>query len=240
MIENDRVRLVFLLILLAGVTVVRFEHVFEPGEEAAAGPTCPSAEIPPVTSAGPERLAGFKADLERTIATWAAREPEKSRPQLYEQGVVTDAAAWSDMEPGTRGVPTSGSSPAGFEMRWWIWTRGWNDVVADVFLFEDASAAAEYLDLATGTECRNNAVSKRATLPPGGRYLEWANPFNFAQQDVYLRRGSRVYRVAIVQPGAGSPAPKAKRLAGFRFVSEIACGLPQAGCARRSIDAGVA
>lgn len=243
MLENDRLRLVFLLILLVGVLVIRFERVFEPGEEATAGPTCPSVEAPSVISVGPERLSGFKADLERTISTWAARKPEKSNPLVYEQGVVTGAAAWTDMEPGTGGVPASGTPVAGFEMRWWIWTWGWNDVVADVFLFEDASAAAKYMELAAGTECRINTMEEAASVPPGARYLEWSNPFNFAQQDVFLRRGSRVYRVSVVQPGAGSKASKAKRKVGFRLVGEIACGLPKSGCSPsppRSIDAGAA
>ena len=243
MFENDRVRLVFLLVLLAGVLVVRFEHVFEPGDEATAGPTCPSVEVPPVVAAEPERLAGFEADLERAISTWAARMPEKSKPLVYERGVVTGAAAWTDMEPGTGGVPTSGTPFAGFEMRWWTWTWGWNDVVADVFLFEDASAAAQYVGLASSTECRRNTMQEAASAPPGARYLEWSNPFDFAQQDVFLRRGSRVYRVSVVQPGVGSKTSKARREAGFRLVGEIACGLPKSGCAPSppdSIDAGVA
>jgi len=80
------------------------------------------------------------------------------------------------MEPGTGGVPTSGSSPAGFEMRWWAWERGWNDVVADIFL---------------------------QILPQ---------------------------LVSVVQPGVGATVSKAKRLAGFRLASEVACGLPGAGC----------
>jgi hypothetical protein len=174
------------------------------------------------------------------MAAWAGEVPEEGRPSLYEQGVVTTDAVWTDMEPGTGGVPTSGSSPAGFEMRWWAWERGWNDVVADVFLFQDASAAAEYLELAGSTECREKTMRERASLPPGGRYLEWANPFEYAQQDVFLRRGSRVYRVSVVQPGVGSTVSKAKRLAGFHLVSEVACGLPGAGCVYRSVDAGVA
>lgn len=166
--------------------------------------------------------------------------PEKSRPLVYEQGLVSGAAAWTDMEPGTGGVPSSRSPYAGFEMRWWIWTWGWNDVVADVFLFEDAATAADYIELVSDTECRRNTMAEAASLPPGGRYLEWSNPFNFAQQDVFLRRGSRVYRVSVVQSGVGSKATKAKRETGFRLVSEIACGLPRSGCAprpRRSIDA---
>jgi hypothetical protein len=169
--------------------------------------------------------------LEETISTWAGRHSEKSKPLVYEQGIVTGDAAWSDMEPGNGGVPVAGSSPAGFEMRWWIWTWGWNDVVADVFLFEDASAAAAYMDLASGIDCRSNTMAEPAGAPVGARYLEWSNPFNLAQQDVFLRRGSRVYRVSVVQPGVGAKVSKPKREAGFELVSEIACGLPKSGCA---------
>lgn len=221
-----------LLILLGGVIFVRFEHLFDPGEEVAAGSTCPGSEIPSLVSAGPEKLAGFRTDLEGTISTWAGNHSEKSKPLVYEQGIVTGDAAWTDMEPGNGGVPAAGTPFAGFEMRWWIWTWGWNDVVADVFLFEDASAAAAYMDLASATECRSNTMGKAASLPPGARYLEWSNPFNVAQQDVFLRRSSRVYRVSVVQPGVGPKVSEAKREAGYNLVSEIACGLPKSGCAQ--------
>lgn len=224
-------RLVLLTIFLVGLIVVRFGHLLDRGDEATAGPVCPAVDAPSLVSAGPDRLAGFKADLQRTIAGWGARLPEKSKLFMYEQGVVTEAAAWSDMEPGTRGVPASGSSPAGFEMRWWAWARGWYDLVADVFLFEDASAAADYMNLASSTECRSNTMAEAASLPSGASYLAWSNPFNVAQQDVFLRRGSRVYRVSVVQPGVGPVVSKSKREVGFRLVSAIACGLPGSGCA---------
>lgn len=86
-------------------------------------------------------------------------------------------------------------------------------------------------------------MGEAASLPPGARYLEWSNPFDVAQQDVFLRRGSRVYRVSVVQPGVGSKVSSAQREAGFRLVSEIACGLPDSGCAPpppHPLDAGAA
>lgn len=198
-------------------------------DEDFAALTCPVAHAPAVVTVDPAQLAGLKRDLERVIAVYAAVVPADRGLAPYEQGVVTSRVAWTDMEPGNAGVPRSGPQPGGFEMRWLTSAR--DNVVADAFLFADASQAEEYLELATSVGCRSSASQQPADLPPEGRYLEWSNPLSYAQQDVFLRRGRRVYRVAVVQAGVGSLVSEPVRARGFDLVSTLACGLPGAGCA---------
>lgn len=219
-----------LLAVLAGLLALWRMDPFQGNGGVAVGGSCPVDEAPALAEVDPARLAGFKADLEGMIALCEALVPEEKGLTPYEQGVVSSGAAWTDMEPGNAGVPASGPQPGGFEMRWW--TVGRDDLVADVFLFEDASQAEEYLDLAAGTACRSKSSRRRARFPPGGRNLEWSNPYAYAQQDVFFQRGPRVYRVSVVQPGVGSTVSATDRLAGFYLVGALACGLPGARCAQ--------
>lgn len=228
MLENDRARLALLLGALAAVLIAWQMDLFQGGGAGAAARSCPIDEAPVLAAVGPARLAGFKRDLEGMIAGREARFPEEKGLTPYEQGVIIAAAAWTDMEPGNGGVPSSGQQPGGFEMRWW--TVGRDDVVGDVFLFENAADAKEYLALATSPKCRSKASQRAALFPPGAHNLEWSNPFSYAQQDVYLKRGPRVYRVSVVQPAVHATVGAAMRLQGFHLVNELACDLPGAGC----------
>lgn len=223
---------------LAAVVLVWRLDLFHSGGAGAVGRSCPIDEAPVLAAAGPARLAGFKRDLEGMIAGREARFPEEKGLVPYEQGVIGKSAAWTDMEPGDDGVPASGRQPGGFEMRWW--TVGRDDVVGDVFLFASPADAEQYLDLAVSPECRSKASLRAALFPPGARNLEWSNPFGYAQQDVYLQRGPRVYRVSVVQPGVRATVGAAARLQGFHLVDELACDLPGAGCSfRRAFQPGV-
>jgi hypothetical protein len=215
---------------LTTVVLVWKLDLFSGGGAGAAARSCPIDEAPVLAAVGPARLAGFQRDLEGMIASREARFPEEKGLNPYEQGVITEAAAWTDMEPGNAGVPSSGRHPGGFEMRWW--TVGRDDVVADIFLFEHAAAAKQYVDLAASPDCRSKASQRQALFPPQAYNLEWSNPYSYAQQDVYLQRGPRVYRVSVVQPGVRATVGAATRLTGFHLVNELACELPGAGCDR--------
>jgi hypothetical protein len=227
-VENDQARLALLLMALTTVVLVWRLDLFSGGGVGATGRSCPSSDAPTLAAVGPARLAGLERDLEGMIASREARFPEEKGLTPYEQGVIAEAAAWSDMEPGNGGVPRSGQQPAGFEMRWW--TVGRDDVVGDIFLFKNAVDAKQYLELAIGTKCRSEASQRPALFPPAAHNVEWSNPFSYAQQDVYLQRGPRVYRVSVVQPGVHSTVGAAMRLQGFHLVNELACDLPGAGC----------
>lgn len=213
---------------LTTVVLVWRLDLFSGGGAGATGQNCPIDEAPVLAAVSPARLAGFERDLEGMIASREARFPEEKGLTPYEQGVVSESAAWTDMEPGDGGVPASGEQPGGFEMRWW--TVGRDDVVGDIFLFKNAADAKQYLELAVSPKCRPKASQRPALFPPDARNLEWSNPFSYAQQDVYLQRGPRVYRVSVVQPGVHSTVGAAMRLQGFHLVNELACDLPGAGC----------
>jgi hypothetical protein len=213
---------------LATVVLVWKLDLFSDGGAGATARSCPIDEAPVLAAVGPARLAGFQRDLEGMIASREARFPEEKGLTPYEQGVIGEDAAWTDMEPGNGGVPISGEQPGGFEMRWW--TGGRDDVVGDIFLFKNAADAKHYLELAISTECRSKASQRPALFPPGAHNLEWSNPFSYAQQDVYLQRGPRVYRVSVVQPGVHSTVSAAMRLQGFHLVNQLACDLPGTGC----------
>jgi hypothetical protein len=213
---------------LAVVVLVWRLDLFPGGGAGAVTQSCPINEAPVLAAVDPARLAGFKRDLEGMIASREARFPEEKGLTPYEQGVINESAAWTDMEPGNGGVPASGQHSGGFEMRWW--TVGRDDVVGDIFFFESSAEAKQYLELALSSECRSKASHRAALFPPGAHNLEWSNPFKYAQQDVYLQRGPRVYRVSVVQPGVHATVGAATRLQGFHLVNELACALPGAGC----------
>jgi hypothetical protein len=198
------------------------------GEDLSADWACPVNHAPTTVSAEPAQLADLKQDLEQVIAAYMTMVPEDRDVTPYEQGVVSSYVAWSDTEPGNAGIPSSGSQPGGYEMRWWTVTR--DNVVTDAFLFADATQAEAYLEFAAHPGCRPHASRRLADLPPEGRYLEWSNPLSYAQQDVFLQRGRRVYRVAVVQPGVGSTVSRSTRARGFGLVGTLACALPDAGC----------
>jgi hypothetical protein len=225
---NDQARLAVLLSALTVLVLIWKVDLFQSGGAGAVGQSCPSGDAPKLATVAPARLAGFKRDLEGMIAGREARFPGEKGLTPYEQGVVSESAAWTDAEPGNGGVPASGRQPGGFEMRWW--TVGRDDVVADIFLFGTAADAKQYLDLAASPECRSKASLRAAPSPPGAQNLEWSNPFAYAQQDVYLQRGPRVYRVSVVQPAVHATVGAAMRLQGFHLVNELACDLPGAGC----------
>jgi hypothetical protein len=150
----------------------------------------------------------------------------------YEEGFVGTTAAFSDAEPTMQPIGTSiGGVPAGYEYRWWTPSR--HDVVADVWFFDSPARAEDFLARASSPRCRQAATAASAVAPAGGRDLEWRNPFGFMQQDLFFARGSRVYRLAVVAPGAPHKPVPAQRRAGFRLVNALGCELLGLACALR-------
>ncbi len=123
--------------------------------------------------------------------------------------------------------PTAPEGPGGYELRWWDDDK--DDVVADVLQFGDPAAAMDYFRLAASARCRPAGAAVAASSPPGGRDIAWRNPDGALQQDLFILRGARVYRVSVVL--AGSEAGLAARDGGFALADALACELPQAGCA---------
>ncbi|MGN6257351.1 MAG: hypothetical protein ACTHN3_06340 [Solirubrobacterales bacterium] len=81
-----------------------------------------------------------------------------------------------------------------------------------------------FVGTASGERCRRDATAAVAAFPAGGRNLEWRNPLDFVQQDLFFARGSRVYRVAVVAPGANE-ANVASRRRGFKLVNALGARL---------------
>jgi hypothetical protein len=226
-VSNDgRLRLVFLLMVLAAVSGYAVtQHPWTgdgDGKEAvAAASNCPETETPALRTVDLKRLDRLRQEIIAPAVFGADLHS-------YEEGFVGTAAAFSDQEPTMQPISTSDKGvEAGYEIRWWTPSR--HDVVADVWLFEDADAAGDFLDRATSTRCREEARETTASRPGGGVNLEWRNPYGFMQQDLYLARGPRVYRLATVVPGAPDHPVSSVRHEGFKLANALGCellGLP--------------
>jgi hypothetical protein len=183
---------------------------------------CPIAGAPSVIDISRSRLAGLRRDIRRVISLEPGLRP-------YELGTSSSLAAWSDAEPGTSSaLPDGPDIPGGYEMRWWMRNR--DDLVADAWVFAGTGQAHDFLVRASSVRCRTASTAVAASFPSGGRDLEWRNPEGYVQEDVFLLRGRRVYRVSVVVAGAGGSATAAKRKAAFLLVNDLACTLPGAGC----------
>jgi hypothetical protein len=159
-----------------------------------------------------------------------------SGAKLYEQGPAESSYMWSDDEPGTVwALPPAPSQPGGYELRWWLSNGA--DLVVDGLVFADGGQARDFFKRATSGRCRTAAAALDAFSPPGGRNLVWRNPDGFAQEDLFLLSGRRVYRVAAVLPGVGGKITSRGRREGFSLVDELSCALPGAPCYRRGTPA---
>lgn len=232
-VSNDgRLRLLFLLLILAGLAayaVTQRPWALGGDEESAAAAAlsnCPSATTPQLQTVDLDRLDRLRDGI-------TAQAVFGAELHSYEEGFVGTAAAFSDQEPTMQPISTSDQGvEAGYEIRWWTPSR--HDVVADVWLFEDAGSAEEFVDRATSRRCRVSARETMAPVPKGGVDLEWRNPFGFMQQDLYLARGPRVYRLSVVVPGAPDHPVASVRREGFKLVNALGCELLGLSCGLHS------
>jgi hypothetical protein len=223
-IGNDRVRLGLLLLILVALAAyagASWRGLFTDGGEFAAGANCPAAEARGAAMVSRAELADLREGIQRVVFF-----DRRLRP--YEEGVVAPIVAWSDAEPGARGSLPAGESMGGYEMRWWM--PSGDDVVADGFVFAGRDEARAFFAVASEVACRPNANALKATLPPGGRNLSWRNPDGFMQEDLFLLRGRRVYRVAVVRPGSARRSGRLAEGRAFGLVGLLACALPRARC----------
>lgn len=228
-LSNERVRLGLLLAVLAALLAYLFlgrdggiGFASGPGDDQLA--ECPVRSAPAEAPIPRWQMPILREELLQVAAFAPGLSP-------YEYGQVTSNAAWSDREPGTRwALPRGRTLPGAYELRWWL--PNGDDLVASVFVFPGEADALDFLRLASSAECREDGVEGGVTnLPPGGHNLQWRNPAGVTQQDLYLQRGKRVYRVVVVKAGAGSEAdPEAAREQAFALVNGLACVLPGAGC----------
>jgi hypothetical protein len=101
------------------------------------------------------------------------------------------------LPPGAARLTLGGRALAGggYEVRWW--TRDY-DLVTDVLVFATAHQARELFEEAASTDCHRSGLQQSTLFPPGARNLAWVNPDGAKQDDVFLLRGLRVYRVTAV------------------------------------------
>jgi hypothetical protein len=143
----------------------------------------------------------------------------------YEEGLVPTTSAWTDAEPVAGGSRSpSGPWPAGYEMRWWL--ASGDDLVADVFVFAGARQAHYFSALVQRPRCGSSTrVVSAASTPEGAHNLQWRNPLGFAEEDVYLQRGRRVYGVDVVKPQTDDYTVGRTRRAAFALIDDFACRL---------------
>lgn len=222
-LTDQRLRLALLLTVLAALVVYAvtvWTRPFGVGDGSATSRAiggCSSEEAPALIRVSLTRLLSLRSHLDRTMADF---EPGL-RP--YEEGLVSPISAWTDAEPVTGGSrPTTALWPAGYEMRWWL--KSGDDLVADVFVFVGSRQAHDFLALVRKPLCGSSKRAVSAAPMREAHNLRWRNPLGFAQEDVYLRRGRRIYGVHIVKPRVAGAIGRARR-ADFDLIDDFACRL---------------
>jgi hypothetical protein len=213
-----RARLGVLLACLAGLIA----YIAWPGASSPKLAACVGGHGAPEVRRVP---AGYLSGLRESVAQVV---PERLA-RLYEEGTILAQSAWSDEEPSPPPVSPAAKRPAGYEMRWWA--PNGDDVVADVLSFSSARAAGMFIALAGDEHCRVHARSHAPAGPPRVSNITWLNPDGAAEADVYMRRGSRVYRIADAPAGQHLGKVRAgSLLRTLATVDALACLLPGAHC----------
>ncbi len=187
---------------------------------------CAGQGAPQAVRVPPGDLGGLRAAVARVLPDRVGR--------LYEEGTIASEAVWTDSDPVGPTVDPGEPRPGGYEIRWWA--PNGDDLVADVLVFANPRSAARFLQLAAAPRCDHSSLAASAARPPLARNLAWTNPDDVAEADVFLARGSRVYRVADAPAGQevrGQLAtPSVSRA--LRSVDTLACLLPGAHCSSTS------
>jgi hypothetical protein len=213
-----RARLGILLACLAGLIA----YLLWPGASTPKLAACVGGRgAPEVRRVHAHYLSGLRESVARVVPERLAR--------LYEEGTIVAVSAWSDEEPSPPSVSPTAKRPAGYEMRWWA--PNGDDIAADVLSFAGTRAAERYIELAGSERCRLHARSPPPAGPPRVSNLTWLNPDGAAEADVYMRRGSRVYRIADAPAGQHHGTVRAGSLTRtVATIDALACLLPGAHC----------
>lgn len=191
---------------------------------------CPPDSPPPLRTVSLAGLASLRASLLPVMQPLARAR--------YAWGIVPAEVAWTDNPPSSiRSSKIDGLWPGSYEMLSWTTdpqlAPAQDDLGASVFLFANATEASRFFAEAATTRCHRDGVERAAARPSGARNLIWVNPDGPTQEDVFLLRSSRVYRVSDVRPQNDARGPtSAQQQAGITRVNSLACALPDASCAR--------
>jgi hypothetical protein len=198
------------------------------GSIASAGSCVPT--LPPLLSVPWSNLVKLRASLLPMMAPLA-----RSR---YAWGTVRPRDAWSDAPPQSpfSSRQANGLWPGSYEMRSWTsasrLASKQANVVADVFLFADSGQAGRFFAQASSSRCHRAGKDRPVSRPPQARNLIWVNPDGPTQEDVFMLRGRKVYRVGAVwvQTPSDRPAANAEQQARASKLDALACALPAAHC----------
>lgn len=220
---------------LATVGLIGNHNMFVAGDSASSGTAseqseCGARRSPVLATVSTRQILALRAIVQSVTRRAGGHE--------YESGTVLPIDAWADNSPensateGSRRTHWRGS----FEVRQWAPDPQWgasysDDIVVDAFMFPTPQAALRFFGKAASTRCRNSASTAVATRPADARELNWVNPDDATEEDLWLARGRVVYRLADVRPGASDqpPSSPADRV-GFKTVEALACALPEARC----------
>ncbi|HET8814525.1 MAG TPA: hypothetical protein VFM51_06180 [Solirubrobacterales bacterium] len=191
-------------------------------EEVFASPApCSLENVPDLREVPSQRLIELREGITSEVLFGSFFHP-------YEEGTVGPLSAWTDSEPVKLTANPDEEVEAGYEMRWWV--PSGHDVLADVLVFADAGSAHDFVTRAASVRCRQEATAQPAPFPHGGRNLEWRNPLGWMQQDLFLARGPRVYRLTVVPPGEIETPSTSIRDEGFAIVNSLGCALLEIEC----------
>jgi hypothetical protein len=199
--------------------------------QASASPPswCVPGQPPELASVDAEQLLELRSSVETAL--------RPAHGSGYAWGTIAPTDAWTDNPP--LSYSTGDRWPGGFEIRQWAPDPQWgasyrDDIVGDVFLFTTSNRASRFFAEATSVRCHRSGSERFLARPPGARNLNWVNPDNATQEDIFLLRGRLVYRIDDVRPQNEEPRPsRAEKRVGVATVDVLACHLPGAGCPTR-------
>jgi hypothetical protein len=226
-----------LLLLCLAIAVFTFlaDHTHILSASGSSSAASPSWCVPPGTQPSLQRVGIPELYALRTSLLDVI---EPLAPRRYAAGILSPEDAWSDDLPQRlRTTEVDGRWPAGYEMRAWVTdpqlAPAQDDIALDVFMFAGDDEAQRFFVAASGTRCHRHGSASGTRQPPQTRDLVWLNPDGAIQEDAFVLRGPRVYRISDVRPQSQSTrTSEPARQAGISRVNAIACALPDAGCSR--------
>lgn len=194
------------------------------GSSSARATWCVPVKPPPLANARLDQIVELRASLLPVVEALAGRR--------YAAGSVVPEVVWTDNSPEKLRSSrlNDGFWPGSFEIRTWALSR--DDIVADAFAFTDPAQARRFFQEATSVRCHLKGQARTASRLPQARNLVWVNPDGPTQADVFLLRGSRVYRIGDVP--ARVPHESSGQQLSVLMVNALACTLPNADCSSRS------
>jgi hypothetical protein len=221
---SPRIRLTLLLGFL-GVLLFYLLSMHTGALSSSSYAGCLPSKLPQLESTDLHEIENLRARLLPVLNRAGGRH--------YAWGTITPQVMWSDNSPQPLAETDSGGLwPASYEIR--EWASG-EDLVADVLEFQHPRQARDFLELASGVRCRRAAKQTPTAAPPRARNLLWLNPDGFYQEDVFLDRGTWVYRVAAVIASAREKPSHLGLVRTFRALDALACLLPASECSMATV-----